>query len=109
MQLVLKFFKELFRPFTLIADARFIWLFLPATFLLAQDWKFYDALLNTACVVYMLVGMAHFVRKLVLPGVDLSKLAREASVNAHSAAIVYAATVVFLLAMVMIPLWWIKR
>lgn len=108
MKWIMTFLKELFRPVVLVSDARFLWLFVPASWAVMQSWEAYEAFVQTFCVVYMLVAVAHFVRKLVLPGVDLSKLAVNASEQPLSAAIAFAGVLLFLIALVVIPIWWIK-
>ena len=102
-----KFIKELLSPFYLMKDARFLWLFLVSTFVLIPDWGAYAALMKTFCVFYMLFGIAHFVRKLVFPKLDLSAIALRAVDDGH-AGIVFFALMAFYVSLVYIPIYWLK-
>lgn len=103
-----KFWNELTKPVMSIMDARFLWLFIPATIVLIQDWATYEAFVITFCVVYMLAGVSHFVRKLMMPYIDLSIYAKSAEASPIASAIVFAAVLTFWLALTLIPLYWLK-
>lgn len=102
-----KFIQELLSPFQLMKDARFLWLFFLSTVVLVQDWGAYEALMKTFCVFYMLFGIAHFVRRLVFPGLDMSAIARRAAEDGHGG-IVFFALMAFYVSLVFIPIYWLK-
>lgn len=108
MGVVEKFWRELTKPVMSVMDARFLWLFLPATIILVQDWPTYEAFAITFCVVYMLAGVSHFVRKLMMPYIDLSVYAKVATESPIASAIVFASVLTFWLALTLIPLYWLK-
>ena len=102
------FIRFFIQPLVSLFDARFLYLFIPATFILVTDWPAFEALVKTFCVFYALLGLGHLLRKIMIPYLDLSVFVSKSSENPLSAAIVVAAVFFFILAMTVIPIWWIK-
>lgn len=95
-------------PLKVLGDFRFLYLFVPATFVLMLDWPGFEALVKTFCVFYALLGMAHIIRKLLVPYLDLEAFVAKASDSPAGSAAVVCAILLFYLALTVIPIWWVR-
>ena len=96
------------RPLIALGDFRFLYLFIPATLILLLDWKGFEALVKTFCVFYALLGIAHWVRKILFPYLDLKAFTERAAESPLGSAVVFCMVMIFYLAVTVIPIWWIR-
>lgn len=95
-------------PLKVLGDFRFLYLFVPATFVLMTDWAGFEALVQTFCVFYALLGLARIIRKLLIPYLDLEVFVAKASESSVGSAAVVCAILLFYLALTIIPIWWVS-
>lgn len=98
---VLSWVDRLLHPITVMMDPRFLWLVIPAVVVLL--W-FDAATVKSAFYLFLFapigVGFAHFVRKIMFPTMDMSKLVDSAEEGSIGAAIVVAAGMAFIASIV---------
>lgn len=100
--------EDLLTPIKNLFDPRFFWMFIPAMWVLSQDYNEWKALMQTIVFVYLLVAISHWVRKSILIRVDLANCAKKALESPIGAALIYCATIVYLMFLGFMPVYWIK-
>ena len=101
-------FEDLLIPIKNLFDPRFFWMFIPAMWILSQDYNEWKALMQTIVFVYLLVAISHWVRKSILTRVDMAQFANKACEHPIAAALVYCATILYLMFLGFMPVYWIK-
>lgn len=100
---VVTWVDKLLHPIRVMMDPRFLWLVIPAVALLM--W-FDAATVKSALYLFLFapigVGFAHFVRMVMFPSMDMSRLVDSAEEGSVGAAIVVAAGMAFIVAIVAI-------
>jgi hypothetical protein len=90
--------KDFFHPITGLFEARSFWL-MPVAFGLLWLWDaaWVKTVIQFAMSGVAIIGMAHWVRKVLAPDVDIQAAANKAMEHWAGAAIIYAISIIFVL------------
>lgn len=101
MQKLRLWFKSFF-------DFRLLLLLGPASYMLATDLPVFKTLLYSICAMLVIVGVAHWLRQVVMHYVELGKLIASAERDPMASAVVVLSVCLFMSVLVGGMIWWVR-
>ena len=101
MQKVQRWFKSFF-------DFRLLLLIGPASYMLATDMPVFKTLLYSISAMLLIVGVAHWLRQVVMHYVELGDLIDSARRDPMASAVVVLAVCLFMSVLVGGMIWWVR-
>lgn len=90
-------------------DLRVLALLIPASLVLALDVPVFLTLGYSLAAMFVIVGVAHVIRRIMFPYLDLEEVENQASLSSTGAGLVFLGTCILISAVILGSALWISR